>query len=167
MALADLFDHGAPDRGGIAKLLTAIRNTTKPVKPPDLGIIGKEHLAARFKDAGADLETFNYRRTLRGDDGGRDGGCVRLPPEWSTRSAHYRRSELVGRHQQPVPNSLVHTARASTRTCKSSRAEPIILVVHLVSPRIAYTDRGKSAVALRGEIDESEVDSDYDEELDQ
>jgi hypothetical protein len=50
---------------------------------------------------------------------------------------------------------------------RAGRAEPIVVVVHLASPRIAYTDRGKSAVALHGEIDEPEVDPDNDEELDQ
>jgi hypothetical protein len=41
---------------------------------------------------------------------------------------------------------------------RAGRAEPIILVVHLASPRIAYTDRGKSAVALGGEVGEPDDD---------
>jgi DNA topoisomerase VI subunit B len=171
MALADLFDHGAADRSSIAKLLAAMKNATKPVKPPDLGIIGKEHLAARFKDAGADLETFNYKRTLRDDDGIPAvielvfGYCPEGPPvrriitgvNWSVGINNPFRQ--LGSYGESLDTYLQEQ--------RAGHAEPIVVVVHLASPRIAYTDRGKSAVALRGEIDAPEVDPDYDDELDQ
>ena len=171
MALADLFDHGAADRDGIEKLLTAMKNATKPVKPQDLGIIGKEHLAARFKEASADLEAFNYKRTLRDDDGipavieVAFGYCPEGPPvrriitgvNWSVGINNPFRQ--LGPYGESLDTYLQEQ--------RAGRAEPIVLVVHLASPRIAYTDRGKSAVALRGEIDEPEVDSDYDEKLGQ
>ena len=69
MALADLFADGKADKTRIANLLSAIQRATKPVKPQDLGLIGKEHLAARFAAAGVDLRTFNYKRMLRDDAG--------------------------------------------------------------------------------------------------
>ena len=54
--------------------------------------------------------------------------------------------------------SSAHTARASTGILQDQRAgrnEPIVMVVHLAAaPRITYTDRGKSALALSGEITE-------------
>jgi hypothetical protein len=31
-------------------------------------------------------------------------------------------------------------------------AEPIVLLLHLACPRVIYTDRGKSAIALRGAV---------------
>jgi hypothetical protein len=34
--------------------------------------------------------------------------------------------------------------------------EPIVLLLHLACPRINYTDRGKSAIALRGEVSKLE-----------
>ena len=46
-----------------------MQRQSKPVKPLDLGFIGKDHLAARFKAAGAALETFQYRRTVGETDG--------------------------------------------------------------------------------------------------
>jgi hypothetical protein len=42
---------------------------------------------------------------------------------------------------------------------RAGRAEPIVLVVHLASPRITYTDRGKSALALRSKINEPDEES--------
>jgi DNA topoisomerase VI subunit B len=69
MTLADFFADGKADKVKIADLLRAIQRATKPVKPEDLGLIGKEHLAARFATAGVDLRTFNYKRTFRDDAG--------------------------------------------------------------------------------------------------
>src|SRR5262249_6171324 len=63
MALADLFADGMADRATIIKLLTTMKGATKPVKPPDLGIIGKDHFAAKFTAAGADPKSFNYTKT--------------------------------------------------------------------------------------------------------
>jgi hypothetical protein len=42
---------------------------SRPVKPADLGLIGKDHLAARFEAAGVNLETFKYQRSLGETDG--------------------------------------------------------------------------------------------------
>jgi DNA topoisomerase VI subunit B len=162
MALADLFDGGEADRASIAKLLTAMRGATRPAKPQDLGIIGKEHLAARFAAAGADLKTFNYKRTLR-DDGGIPavieiafGYCPKALPirriitgvNWSVGINNPFRQ--LGQYGESLDTFLQEQ--------RAGRAEPIVLVVHLASPHIAYTDRGKSAVALRGEINDSEDD---------
>jgi hypothetical protein len=43
------------------------------------------------------------------------------------------------------------------------RNEPVTLLVHLASPRIAYTDRGKSALALGGAITSAEDRQDEEE----
>jgi hypothetical protein len=67
--LADLFHNGEADQAAIGRLLAAMQDATTPVKPQDLGIIGKEHIAQRFAAAGADLATFKYKRILRDDDG--------------------------------------------------------------------------------------------------
>src|SRR5262249_53995895 len=61
--LADLLKNGAADHATIAKVLKVAKSTTKPLKPKDLGVIGKGHLAHCFAAAGADLETFNYKCT--------------------------------------------------------------------------------------------------------
>ena len=53
----------------IAKLLAAMKRESRPVKPKELGLIGKDHLAVRFEAAGANLETFEYRRIFGEMDG--------------------------------------------------------------------------------------------------
>jgi DNA topoisomerase VI subunit B len=69
MLLAELFPDGAADRDRFGRLLAAMQDVTKPVKAADIGIIGKEAIAQRFAEIGARLETFQYKRFIRDDDG--------------------------------------------------------------------------------------------------
>ena len=69
MALAELFADGKADKVKIANLLSAIQRSTKSVKPQEHGVIAKEHLPTRFAAAGADPNTFNYKRLVRDDAG--------------------------------------------------------------------------------------------------
>jgi hypothetical protein len=34
----------------------------------------------------------------------------------------------------------------------ANASEPVIAVLHLACPRVAYTDRGKSAIVVEGEV---------------
>ena len=59
------FDHELA-----ARLLAAMKAQTKPVPPKHLGVIGREHIAARFLALGIHRESFEYKRvTSLGDDG--------------------------------------------------------------------------------------------------
>jgi hypothetical protein len=60
MSLAEFYGDGA--NGRIGDLLSEMRKASRPVKPRDLGAIGKDHLAAKFGDLGVAPETFDYRR---------------------------------------------------------------------------------------------------------
>ena len=53
----------------IQRLLEAMKARTKVVKPQALGIIGKEHLAARFEEIGCEMESYQYKRVLDITDG--------------------------------------------------------------------------------------------------
>ena len=68
LSLADFFAEGR-NRDGIAGLLDEMQKLSKPVKPADLGMIGSANLAARFKAAGADPDSFNYSKQLGVTDG--------------------------------------------------------------------------------------------------
>jgi DNA topoisomerase VI subunit B len=156
MALPDLFKGGEANHTTIAKLLRAMKDATKPVRPQSLGVIGKDALAAKFTAAGADLKTFSYVRRLRDDDGVPAvievafGYCPKGPlirriitgVNWSVGINNPFRQ--LGRYGESLDTYLQEQ--------RAGRTEPIIMVVHLASPRIAYTDRGKSAVALHGEM---------------
>ena len=44
---------------------------------------------------------------------------------------------------------------------RANTSQPVIAVLHLACPRVAYTDRGKSAIVVEGEVTE---DGDGEEE---
>jgi hypothetical protein len=59
MPLATLFNEGK-NQDSVVSLLAALKAETKPTKPVDLGIIGRDHMESRCIDAGADTEHFDF-----------------------------------------------------------------------------------------------------------
>jgi DNA topoisomerase VI subunit B len=155
-ALPDFFGNsGRTTNGRIGKLLAAMRRHNRPVKPLDLGFIGKDHLAAHFKAAGANPQTFQYRRVAGETDGIPDvietafGYC----PDGTA-----ERRIITGLNWSPTignPFRSLGTFGESLDTIlaeqRSGRDEPIIFVLHLARPRIEYTDHGKTALVIPGE----------------
>jgi DNA topoisomerase VI subunit B len=159
LSLPQLFGDGdRVNNGRIAKLLAAMRRQSKPVKPRDLGFIGKEHLAARFEAAGAAPETFRYRRTVGETDGvpdvietafgycpdGTDERRIITGINWSVAIGNPFRS--LGSYGESLDTILAKQ--------HSGRDEPIIFALHVARPRIEYTDHGKTAVVIPGSCED-------------
>jgi hypothetical protein len=53
----------------VAGLLDAMKAGARPVKPKDLGIVGREHLLKRFVAAGAQEDSFDYQLNAFEQDG--------------------------------------------------------------------------------------------------
>jgi DNA topoisomerase VI subunit B len=142
------------DRGRVAALLDAMRKHSKPVKPLQLGVIGRDHLAARCKRLGCAMESFQYKRVVGETDG--------LP--WMAESAFAWRPDAEARRLITGVNwspGIVNPFRQLGRWGQSldsvleqqqaGREEPVVVLLHLACPRVSYTDRGKSAVVIGGE----------------
>ena len=52
------------DHAGITRLLAAMQQHSKPVKPERLGLIGRDHFARLFAADGADPDQIKYSREL-------------------------------------------------------------------------------------------------------
>jgi DNA topoisomerase VI subunit B len=140
------------DHQKVAALLDAMREHSKPVKPVQLGVIGKDHLAARFKGLGCEMESFEYRRLVGETDG--------LP--WVAEAAFAwcpeadARSLITGVNWSPGiinPFRQLGKWQSLDSLLERQRAgadEPVVLLLHMVCPRVSYTDRGKSAVVIGG-----------------
>jgi DNA topoisomerase VI subunit B len=155
--LSSLFDAGGEPKGTeIERLLAALKKHSRPVKPVDLGLIGEDHLRARFTEIGVEAKTFKYRKSPgKGDDGvpwivetafgycpkGINERRIIAGVNWSVGLGNPFRS--FGRYGGEGLESLLSDQRAG-------RAEPIAFVLHFACPRIEYTDRGKSAFVLAG-----------------
>jgi DNA topoisomerase VI subunit B len=143
-----------------AKLLGAMQKHTRPVAPKDLGLIGEDHLRVRFMEAGADPKTFKYCRQFVVDDG--------LPMvveiAFGFCPKGHQREIVTGVNWSPAINNpfrnlgpygqSLDTYLAEQRAALCN--EPITIVIHLASPRVDFTDRGKTAIALHGAYTEEE-----------
>jgi Histidine kinase-, DNA gyrase B-, and HSP90-like ATPase len=161
VSLHNFFGVKKTSTKNIAILLASLKKYTKPVQPVDLGIIGKQHFYGLMEAAGGDPKTFTYNRALNGTDGNpsifefafgihRDGlGTGRAPGRklitgvnWSPGISNPFRQ--LGRAGDSV-DSILAEVRANT-------SQPVIAALHLARPRVAYTDRGKSAIVVDGDV---------------
>ena len=150
-SLVGLCNGRGVDRALIGPLLDAMKVNTKPVKPPILGIIGKDHFETRFKTFGCEMDSFQYRKVQDIDDG--VPWVIETAFAWCP-DADQRRL-ITGVNWSP---GIINPFRELGRFGKSldtvlsqARAdsdEPVILVLHMACPRVEYTDRGKSAVVI-------------------
>jgi DNA topoisomerase VI subunit B len=164
VSLHDYFGRHKVNAANIAKLLASIQQHTAPVKPADLGIVGKEHFYGMMEIAGGDPKTFTYNRSL-GETNGvprviefafgihRDGLTAggRVPS----------RKIVTGVNWSPgINNPFRQLGRggdgldAVLADVRANTSQPVIAVLHMVCPRVAYTDRGKSAIVVEGNIED-------------
>jgi DNA topoisomerase VI subunit B len=155
--LSSLFGpEGEARREDIERLLGALKKYSKPVIPKHLGLIGKDHLRARFTEYGAHPETFKYTKSLGVADDGIPG-VVESAFGYCPKEVNDRRS-IVGVNWSvglgnPFRSFRGHGGEgleAVLQQQRSGRHEPIIHVLHYACPRIEYTDRGKSALIIPG-----------------
>jgi DNA topoisomerase VI subunit B len=157
-SLAALAAGGDIDAAAVGGLLDAMKAHSKKVKPADLGVVGKAHLARRLEALGCEMESFNYK-LLKGETG-------ELP--WVIESAFAWCPSLKSRRLVTGVNwspgiinpfrQLGTIGRSLDSVLQEQRAgqkEPVVLVLHMACPRVEYTDRGKSAVVV-GTIDQGE-----------
>jgi DNA topoisomerase VI subunit B len=146
--MADLA-NGELHSEAIARLLIAMCDHSRSVKPAQLGVIGRDHMAARFAELGGEMDSFTYKKIVGETDSlpwvveiafcWRPGlGRAQLVTgvNWSPGIGNPFRS--MGRYETSL-DTLLQQQRVD---------EDCILVLHLACPRVSYTDRGKSAVVI-------------------
>jgi hypothetical protein len=163
--MRDYFGRSGANGGNIARLLAALKRHSKPVRPAQLGVIGKEHFYRMMEAAGGDPKTFTYKRT-DGETAGvprlvevafavhRDGLVARAGPS---------RKIITGVNWSPgINNPFRQLGRggdgldAVLADLRANTSQPVIVVLHLACPRVGYTDRGKSAIVVEGDLGESD-----------
>ena len=153
MSLKDFYDDGASER--VQPLLSLMKEHSRPIKPADLGIIGKDHLFAKFEAIGVAPESFDYRRAEFEHDGlpyvgeaafgycqnGDDLRRIIVGINWSVAigSDPFRRLGPGGESLDAILTKQ-----------HAGRLEPIVCFLHLACPQIGYLDRGKSSVLVPG-----------------
>jgi hypothetical protein len=161
MSLHSYFGVRKANTENIEKLLAAVKRHTKPVRPAALGNIGQNHLFARMEATGGEPKTFKYVRTFGETDGlPRIVECAfGIHREGLAADGNGpRRIEISGVNWSPgIRNPFLQLGRAGESLdsvlarVKANTEAPIISMLHVVCPRVQYTDRGKSAIVVEGE----------------
>jgi hypothetical protein len=161
LSLPEFFGSGDQvNTKAIAKLLEAMQRQSRPVKPQDLGIIGKDHFASRFETAGADLRAFRYKHNFGNTDGIPD--VIETAFGWCPKGTNRRIitgvnwSPAIGNPFRSLGSSYGESLDTILAHQRSGSDEPIIFVLHLARPRIDYTDHGKTAITLDDGGDDDE-----------
>lgn len=149
--LSDLVGaEGAVNRKVVAVLFHAMRQHSKTVKPPMLGILGEDSIKQRFANFGCQMESFEYRKIAAV---GSDNLPLVIETAFAWRGNHGQRrlvtgvnwsAAIVDPFRQLAGNSL--SSILAERY--ASHNEPIVFLLHVARPRVEYTDRGKSAVII-------------------
>jgi hypothetical protein len=163
VSLHDFFGREKANAENIAKLVAAIQRHTKPVRPASLGIIGKAHFYRMMEAVGGDPKTFTYNRT-----DGETNGVPRVV-EFAfgvhraglTAGSAPNRKVITGVNWSPgINNPFRQLGRggesldAVLAEVRANTSQPVIAVLHMACPRVAYTDRGKSAIVVEGGDDD-------------
>lgn len=151
-SLPELYDVGN-NRKGVAALLKALQSRTKPVKPADLGVIGRDHLERVCIAARGDPDTFGYHRVPGTTDG--------LP--WVLEVAfaycpdadhlNSNRRVIAGCNWSPGIDNPFPDLDEALASQHVNWISPIVMIIHLVCPVLGFADRGKSKLVLPPEIE--------------
>lgn len=163
-SLAALADSGKADKQAIARLLAAMQNQSKPVKPEGMGVLGEAHFRG-ILESSFGAETFRYCRE-KGFDA---DGLPYLVEAAFVVIDEDDHSELQGMHtglnwSVPLSQPLQHAKfdgwmEGLTALLAAKRIaiydDPVCLALHLAHPHFTYTDRGKSTVSIGSGFAES------------
>ena len=165
-SLHDFFGLKKTNIDNIKKLLASLKRHSKPVRPVELGLIGKEHLFHMMEAAGGDPLTFTYEKRL-GDDNGLPR-VVEFAFGIHKRGLHAggrgpKRESITGVNWSPgIGNPFRYLGRHGVglddlmARVRANASEPVITVTHAACPYIPWTDRGKTAIAREGKVDDQE-----------
>jgi DNA topoisomerase VI subunit B len=159
VSLAEFFGRDRVNSEGIAKLLASMKGHSKPVAPKLLGIIGADHLKARFLAAGGHPETFAYQQrkgiTTEGVPYVVETVFGLHQSALNQSAAKVRRKFIVGANwsvgiKNPF-RSFGSTGEGLENKLADLRidaSQPVICGMHLACARLEYADRGKSSIIL-------------------
>jgi len=138
----------------VRTLLSAMCAHSKPVTTNALGVIGRKHLENRYAKLGCEMESFQYLKITKKDDEGLPY-VLEVAFAWCERLGNRRRM-ITGVNWSPGilnPFRQLDEYGDSLDTILEEQHagsdEPIVFFLHYVSPRIEFTDRGKTAIVMR------------------
>jgi len=141
--LSELVKDADIDLSLVERLLSAMKEHSKPINPKLLGIIGQEHLTTRMvEDHGVEASSIKYIRKV---------GVDPLEPyilevalgiyrkELETRE----RTLITGLNWSPTMRNPIYAIDEALQEMRIDSYDPMCVVVHIAKPHFEFTERGK------------------------
>lgn len=150
--LRDLVDGDDISLEQAAFLLGIMRQESRVIKPAVLGVLGEDFFQSHMISRGADQEKIRYKKKE---------GLVQESLPYVLEAAlgpcedYDRDRELaIGLNWSPVLKFPLDRLSSLLGEHQVEYEDPLLVVIHLACPRLEYTDRGKSTLALPEEMEE-------------
>jgi DNA topoisomerase VI subunit B len=152
--LEDLAGEGGMDEGAMGRLLAAMRANSKPPYARRLGWIGRERAALALwllKEA-AEESDVRYHR-VAGET--REGRPFAVEAAFAVTDGDGPRAVRYGMNW--TPSLSIDPLHHALEAGMIDRGDPVSLSVHVLTPLIAFADRGKRRAVLPREIADAVV----------
>ena len=150
--LQDLVHSGAINLDAVRRLLHAMQEAARPVRPEALGVLGEDHLSRRLvEEFGASAEGVRYKRII----GEASGLPFMLEVAFAINTDEYAdcdRELAVMLNWTPTLRPPMQELPALLGAARVFSYDPVSLLVHLACPRLEYVDRGKTTLSLPPEV---------------
>lgn len=140
----------------VQALLSAMQAAARVIQPQALGVLGQAHLTRRLiENYDCTAESIGYRKA-QGLSGGLPWvlevafGIYKPDPDYYDPDR-----VMVGLNWSPALRSPLIEVDRLLGEQRIDHDDPVKLVVHLACPHLAYTDRGKSRLALPADIEQA------------
>jgi DNA topoisomerase VI subunit B len=143
--LADLVHDGRLDGAALSRLLRAMKERARPVKPEALGVLGQSYVTAVLTGDGVEADTLTYRRAKGVAEG--LPYVLEVACGWR-QDPEARRTLLYGYNHAPTLRTPFVRLPIWLQVAEIDPQDPVTLLVHLVSPRLEATDRSETSVTL-------------------
>ena len=148
--LSELVKDGDVDRDRAAALLNAMKAVSREVKPQALGIIGEEHIRSRFLSRECNESSFRYKKLVGVDSHARP---YVIETAFGLFNDEDNTFDLVtGLNFSPCISNPFDELSGWLAQNYIEWNTPCVVLVHLTSPHLEYSDRGKSSVQLLPEV---------------
>ena len=132
------------ERGNVAALIVAMRNASRPVKPRDLGVIGKDHLTERLIEDNCEPNSIVYRKA----EIELDSLPYVIEVAFGYRDDEHAATIIEGFNFAPAIGGSPFSLEARLATDEIDTFDPVTVIAHIACPRFTFTDKGKTRVAL-------------------
>ena len=142
LSLHDLLKNGDLDVPATRKLLDRMKNSSRPVSPKALGLVGEEHFKKQLNRLGVAPGSFKYTRICAV---GPDQMPYCIEAAFGIRSnIESKRILVTGLNWSPSIGVPIAEMEDAIQMARVDRHDPVVLVFHLTTPKLHFVDRGKT-----------------------